>query len=191
MARVDAKTRKAALLEALRSLIEERPLGEIGVGDVTSAAGLGRSAFYFYFPSKTAAIAELLAQPYREVSETVEQYFLVESGADALRGAIEHVMRAWREHEALLLAMHAAGASDPDARDVWDGWFEDFVARIARRIEVEREAGSVPPGPGAELLARALVGMNVHMLSLPATDDAALLDALTEVWQRAIYAAPG
>ena len=53
--------RRTALLTALEDLLESRPLAQIGVADISRAAGVTRSAFYFYFPSKAAAVAALLA----------------------------------------------------------------------------------------------------------------------------------
>ena len=51
--------RRAALLHALEAQLQERALADISVASITREAGVARSAFYFYFPSKNAAVAEL------------------------------------------------------------------------------------------------------------------------------------
>ena len=53
--------RREALLAALDDRLKTTALDDISVADLTESAGITRSAFYFYFDSKAAAVGVLLA----------------------------------------------------------------------------------------------------------------------------------
>ncbi|WP_433050594.1 TetR family transcriptional regulator [Dactylosporangium sp. CS-033363] len=48
------------ILEALRHLLDERTFDSLSVAEIIAAAGVSRASFYFYFPGKQAALAELV-----------------------------------------------------------------------------------------------------------------------------------
>ena len=54
--------RRAALLESLDQLLqdEDSSLDSINIADISRRAGVTRSAFYFYFDNKAAAVAALM-----------------------------------------------------------------------------------------------------------------------------------
>lgn len=53
---------RAAVLNAAMVLFSERGISGTRVEDITQRADLGKGAFYNYFPSKDALVAELVAQ---------------------------------------------------------------------------------------------------------------------------------
>jgi len=192
--------RRAALLSALQARLGEQPLAEIGVGDVAAAAGLSRSAFYFYFPTKAAAVAALLADFEQEMTEAAADWY---EGRD--RPPRERVARGlaatialWRERGPVLVAMLDAVGVDPEVREIWRTWTERFVARVAARIDEDRAAGIAPPGPPAEALAVPLLGSALFAMEreLRAARDGTPLSAdlhaaLVEVWWATIYGGAG
>ena len=56
--------RRNAILESLDHHLREVGLDGINIADVTRRAGVTRSAFYFYFENKAAAVAALLEPMY-------------------------------------------------------------------------------------------------------------------------------
>nr|BFE65690.1 hypothetical protein GCM10020063_102160 [Dactylosporangium thailandense] len=48
------------VLDALRELLDTRTFDSLSVAEIIAAAGVSRASFYFYFPSKQAALAELV-----------------------------------------------------------------------------------------------------------------------------------
>src|SRR5580700_9701899 len=52
--------RERAILSTAERLLGERSLAEISVDDLAQGAGISRSAFYFYFPSKDAVVLTLV-----------------------------------------------------------------------------------------------------------------------------------
>jgi TetR/AcrR family transcriptional regulator, ethionamide resistance regulator len=155
--------RRAALLAAVEKLLDERPLAQIGIEDVASAAGVKRSAFYFYFPNKAAAAAALLTDVFDEVLGNAEA-FLKASAETSLRESLYDGLRktaeSWQAHEHLLLGMLDARGQDPTVSELWDEWIDRFVEVAAEVIETQRRHGTLPAGPPARGLAAVLMGMN-------------------------------
>jgi AcrR family transcriptional regulator len=184
------------LLTALEGLLAERSLAEIGIADITRAAGVTRSAFYFYFPSKAAAVAALLADFYEEMVGAASEWYDGSTGSalQRLRAGFEASVVAWRARTELMVAMLDAIGSDAEARDVWQRWIDAFVDRAAARIDEDRAAGLARQSVDAGALATALVGAVFHMMERDvrairagAAPSDLVVPALTDIWHRAIY----
>src|SRR3954449_7031945 len=50
-----------AIVAAVRELLEERSFADLSVSTISERAGVARSGFYFYFDSKYAVLAVILA----------------------------------------------------------------------------------------------------------------------------------
>jgi len=190
--------RRAALLEALDELLETRALADVGIADITRTAGVTRSAFYFYFPTKAAAVAALLADFYDDMTLAAADWYddNDDPPLDRLRAGFEASVRTWRARSSLMVAMLDALPSDPEVRELWDGWVDGFVERVAERIDQERGAGIARQSIEGRVLAPPLVGAVFHVMERdvrsiragkPPADHVA--PALTEIWHRTIYPA--
>lgn len=190
--------RLAALLEALEQLLAERPIADIGIGDITREAGISRPAFYFYFESKTAALATLVDQV-REQMLAIPMVTDERTGdvAADVRRSIQIVTDTWLEHRHLCAAMIESASSDPAIRDAWATWMETFIGPTVEYIEGERAAGRAPDGPPAEDLARTLAWANernFYRVLTPGPSEAevdALVTSLSALWFGAIYGTAG
>ncbi|MEU7818026.1 TetR/AcrR family transcriptional regulator [Pseudonocardia sp. NPDC049154] len=188
--------RRADLLAALQELLEDKRFAEIGVDDIARAAGVRRTAFYFYFGSKAMAVAALLADAFDQLIDGAADWL---SGGDtpevALRQALTGVWQFWRSHDRIMVAMLDARDNDAEVRVLWDEWLERFVAPVAFMVESERAASRAGPGPDARTLVRTLVGANavaLERLSRSEADEAtsaAVLDVAVHVWTSALYPA--
>ena len=189
------EARRAKLLAALARLLESEPLAQIGVGDIAAAAGVSRSAFYFYFPTKAAAVTALLEDIYRELLEATGRWHGIEGPArDQLRAGFDALVQYARSHPRLLVATFDAVGADAEVRELWERGIDELAERVARKITEERAAGRAPAGGDPALVGAALVAMNERALEREARAIArgarpsdALTDALFEVWQRTIY----
>lgn len=188
--------RRRAILDAVEDLLRERSIGELSVEEVARAAGISRSAFYFYFESKYAALGAALGGVWEEMARGAAPFF--EGSADPpgtyVRRALTDVATAWRTHEHLLVAMFDASTADEGARELWDAWIGRFVALVAERIEAERAAGRAPAGPpDAHALAEILLAMNERAYYTHTRRDASakemerMVEALAAVWLAAIW----
>jgi len=188
--------KEEAILATCERLLGEKPLGEIGVDELAAGAGISRPTFYFYFESKTAVLRAL-------VERLADQMYAEAAGWLAREGdspeltvsrSIEAAAEQWRDHGPVLRAAVEAWGSVPELQAFWEDIVRRFVDQSATRIGEERDAGSAPPGPEPEALAKALIWMNercFYTSSLggdPALDDDELVPTLTAIWLRAIYA---
>jgi AcrR family transcriptional regulator len=185
------------LLAALEALLAERPLAEVGVADITAAAGVTRSGFYFYFPSKGAAVAALLADFREDMQEAGAAWYDDNDAEPRERvAATVHASAAlWRSHAPLLVAMLDGAASDPETRETWTSWTGDFVERISARIRTDRAAGLVHTPADPTALATVLMGATLHamehevrLVTAGRRPRKAVPDALIELWYRTLYA---
>src|ERR1700722_17117278 len=90
-----------AVFGATERLIAEVPLHDLTVGQIIAAAEVSRATFYFYFSSKYAVLAGLLASVMDEMFEVAQPFLaMVEdaSPTDALRQSLTAASRLWAGH---------------------------------------------------------------------------------------------
>ncbi len=194
-----ARVRKSDLtrqriLESLEELLRTSSIDELSVNEIAAAAGVRRTGFYFYFPSKAVAVATLLDELYDETFTGASQFMTRSNDPTvALRAAFENLWALWQRHRPLMLAVLDARATDREAAEIWERWLERFVAPVAEVVSIDRSAGVAAPGPEPALLLRPLLSMNERSLERllrtggTAEQVAAELDALAVIWSRTLY----
>jgi AcrR family transcriptional regulator len=194
-ARVSGEERESAILATAERLLEQRSPQQISVDDLARGAGISRPTFYFYFPSKEAVfltlIDRLVAQSDAGRAAVLEH--LAEDPAARWREGLERIFEVFGAHRAVALAGAEIRAVNEEARELWSGVMERWVADTALAIEAERARGAAPEGVPARELAVALVSMNERVLyasftgEAPALAEDRLLDVLLPIWLNAIY----
>jgi AcrR family transcriptional regulator len=196
-AKATGDERERAILETAELLLRERSLAEISVDDLAHGAGISRSAFYFYFPSKDAVVLTLVDRVVEQADATRDRV-LEHHASDpvaAWREGIESFYEIFSAHRPLVRAVTDMGATNPEARSLWSQAMAGWVADVTSLIEVERTRGAAPRTIPARDLATALVQMNERVLhaifveETPAVDERAAIETLTHVWRSAIYGA--
>jgi AcrR family transcriptional regulator len=185
--------RRDAILAALDSwLRSESALDELNVAEITRQAGVTRSAFYFYFENKAAAVAALME---RMVDETfvVNETFTAagQSPPVRVRAMLDGLFETWQRHRHLFKAMLEARGASASVREIWDGARESFVESIAAMIQADRAAGIAPGGVDAVVLASVLLEFNDRLLERltlggPLTPEQ-LMDGAAAIWLSSIY----
>lgn len=191
----DGDLRREQLLAALERLLETEPLADISVARITEAAGVSRPAFYFYFPTKAAAVSALLTDMYEGILETATWFD--DHGGDPLEQLHDGIQRTaaiWRQRPGLMVAMLDAVGSDPEVRAIWEGWITEFEHRAATRLDADRARGIARTDIEPATLARVLVGTiframesDVRDLHDGRTPPPDLITAIYEVWRHAAY----
>jgi TetR/AcrR family transcriptional regulator, ethionamide resistance regulator len=190
--------RRTALLEALdehlRDAGPDARLDDINVADLSRRAGVTRSAFYFYFDNKAAAVAALMDEMEDEAWGAAD--LLGGQGDVAMRertaAAIRTVFDGWGRRPHVFRAMLEARVTSGAARERWDAHIDSFVTVVTAIIESEREAGAAPGGPAADAIATALLDVNDRTLErlvrAPADFDwDRHVEAVVHLWLSAIY----
>ncbi|HJC61186.1 MAG TPA: TetR/AcrR family transcriptional regulator [Candidatus Dietzia intestinigallinarum] len=187
--------RREAILAALDERLRTTPLDDISVADLTDAAGITRSAFYFYFESKAAAVTMLLVVVNTEALKATEMIVHGAGGfrtrvIDALELLTDRVLQNAHIYRALLTAR----TQHEPTREVWDAGRRTMAAPIAEFITAEREACRAPEGADAALLAEGLIHINETVLERlvyePEGPREQLLATAADMWVRTVYGRP-
>jgi len=192
--------RRARILRALEDLLEEQPFGEIRIGQITARANVTRPGFYFYFPTKAAAVAALLEELLEATLAMATAWYAGEPDdpLGALRDGMVGTVELWREHARLFRAMTEAARTDGEVGALWAAWSSAFVERVTVRIVEDRARGEIVAGPDPDALAEALVGSAFFLMERDVVavlegrtrpvDD--LVDALVHLFSSALYGRP-
>jgi len=183
--------RERAILDGARALLEVKPLSQVTTDALAGAAGLSRSSFYFYFDSKQAVLAALLAEVADDLRAENGPWLESSGPAEpALRQATAHSVELWRTHAGLLRQVWRCDTGDAQLTAWRTGLLERATRRTADKIERDRAAGLAPPGPpSATALARGLHALKNDLLAEPRRpeDDAGLVDDLVAATLRLLY----
>ena len=137
--------RRAALVRALEELLSSQSLGTISTGAIAKTAGVSRTAFYFYFPNKAAAVVVLFESVYRELLDTWGKWRNEGRVPRAqLSSGFQRVGAYWRANARLLVAVFDAIGGDAGVRRCWGHWSDTLVKHVAAKIVAERKAGNAP-----------------------------------------------
>jgi AcrR family transcriptional regulator len=188
--------RREAILDALDTWLQESNLDVINIAEISKQAGVTRSAFYFYFENKGAAVAALME---RMIDETivVNEHFTAAEDAPRRRiyAMLDGLFEMRARHHHLFKAMLEVRGSSSSVRDIWDGARASFTDSIAEMIRRDRAAGRAPDGLDPDVLAAVLLEVNdrlLERLTLGGTlTSAQLKDGAAAIWLSSVYGITG
>lgn len=188
--------RREAILDALDTWLQESNLDVINIAEISKQAGVTRSAFYFYFENKGAAVAALME---RMIDETivVNEHFTAAEDAPRRRiyAMLDGLFEMRARHHHLFKAMLEVRGSSSSVRDIWDGARASFTDSIAEMIRRDRAAGRAPDGLDPDVLAAVLLEVNdrlLERLTLGGTlTSAQLKDGVAAIWLSSVYGITG
>ena len=156
------RTRRA-ILDATRTLLDTRHLGEIRVADVASAAGLAPSNFYTYFKEvdePVLALCEDAAADCQTLAAHLDADWSADRAFITARALILDMMEVWRAHGPVLRIEHELADKGEDA------FAESRIRRlrrlhlaIERRIAQARAQGYHPEGLSPRLASYEVVSL--------------------------------
>ncbi|MFN6551931.1 TetR/AcrR family transcriptional regulator [Mycolicibacterium septicum] len=184
--------RRTAILTALNEHLQKTGFDALNIAEVARQAGVGRSAFYFYFENKAAAVAALVEPMYDALFAA--NNILADTTRpprDRVHATIEAVLRTAEDHRYLVQAMLEARGSSGAVRDLWDSARESFVPTVSTVIAAERAAGRAPDGADPVVLASLLMEFNDRLLERfilggPLSRQQ-LLEGAEAMWMGSIY----
>ena len=187
--------REQAILDALESLLTECPLTKVSIGQIAERAGVGRTAFYFYFASREAALAALAKRSVAPVYEAAHEYLYGDEDPEQeLARGVGAAVDLWIEQAHLFVALIDAAVHDETMLELWREQIEGLVTALSGRIERDSRRGLTWPGIDAEKTARALAWMTERYcyMYLPQRRSGSrprdeVAEALEQVWRRSIY----
>jgi TetR/AcrR family transcriptional regulator, ethionamide resistance regulator len=185
------------IFEATETLLSERSLHDLSVAQIIAEAGVSRATFYFYFGSKFAVAASLLARVIGEIFGFVQPYVNKapeDDPREALARSLQAAIDGWQRHRPILRAAHEHWSTNDEIGRPWLAGIELFTEAIAAQIDRDRAGAIAPAGPGSRELAAALLWGTLHILYAAGLNvDADLageqtaLGPLVTIWTRSIY----
>jgi AcrR family transcriptional regulator len=182
---------EAAVREALLRLLSEGvPFKNLTVDELARAAGLSRTAFYFYFPGKEQALMSAALEVNAELFERADTWWHGEGPPEELvRGALRGILQVYVEHAALLRAAVELSSYSHEFEGFYKGLLDRFVRATADHLRREQEADRLR-AIDCEVTAEMLVWMAErcnHVLIKQGRSPEELVDAMTSVWVHALY----
>lgn len=184
------------LLEAVERLIGAgESFTEISVEQLVAEVGISRTTFYVYFADKGEVLAAWFAEIAGELSEVLSAWWELDadSSREDLRGAIEHAMRVYRPHAALMAAAFDTASYDPAVRELTEAFIDGYIASMREHIRKGQQAGFVDPALPADDVAVWLIwmaerGFHVILIDASGAEVARLLDAYAAIAWNTLYA---
>lgn len=184
--------RRTAILEALNEHLQKTGFDALNIAEVARQAGVGRSAFYFYFENKAAAVAALVEPMYDALFAANNILAdVARPPRERVHDTIEAVLKTAEDHRYLVQAMLEARGSSGAVRDLWDQARESFVPTVSTVITAERTAGRAPGGVDPAVLAGLLMEFNDRLIERfilggPLSRQQ-LLEGAEAMWMGSIY----
>ena len=184
---------QAAVLAATEDLLREgASYAELSIEAIARRAGLGRTAFYFYFRDKRELLMRLTEDVNDQLFAQADVWF---SGrgepARELRSALASIAALYEEHGVLLRAIVEVSTYDEEVARFWRGLMGRFTSATRRRIEREQAEGLGAAGH-PEAIAFSLCWMTERVFyqrlvqeEPPSRDE--LVGALCDIWVRSVY----
>ena len=174
----------------VRLLSEGIAFKNLTVDELARAAGLSRTAFYFYFPGKEQALMSAAAEVSDEFYLRADTWWHGDGPPEQLvRAALEGIVEVYIEHAALLRAAVEATGYNPEFEAFYNQLLERFVRATAEHLRRESDAGRLRP-LDCDVVAEGLVWQVErcnHVLIKQGRSPEELVEALTGVWVHALY----
>jgi AcrR family transcriptional regulator len=193
-AAVEGTELRERMLAALRELLDERRFESISVADVIARAGVSRASFYFYFPGKQAALAELVRRAVGQGREAATPWTdSPMAPTEALRAGVAGGADLWHDNAGVLKAIVESWGADDQLRELWLAQMALFTDAAVARIEADPVALRTLAGQDVRAVAAALswLGERLYYLAAagvaPFDDREVLVRTLTHAWVSALY----
>jgi AcrR family transcriptional regulator len=182
---------EAAVREALLRLLSQGiPFKNLTVDELARAAGLSRTAFYFYFPGKEEALMSAASEVTQELYDRADSWWHGEGPPDQLvRAALEGILHVYVEHAALLRTAVEVAGYNAEFEKFYLALLDRFVQATAEHLRREQAAGRLRP-LDCDVVAEELVWQAErcnHVLIKQGRSPEELVTSLTRVWVHALY----
>lgn len=184
------------LLEAVERLIGEgESFTEISVEQLVAEVGISRTTFYVYFADKGELLSAWFTEIAGELAKVLSSWWELDAAPtrEDLHDAMDHAMRTYRPHTALMAAAFHAASYDQGVRELTQAFMDTNIASLRRHIRAGQKAGFVDPQLPGDDVATWLLWMaerGFHVL-LPGATDADIerhLDAYAAIVWNTLYA---
>ncbi|MCW2856569.1 MAG: ethR 5 [Marmoricola sp.] len=187
--------RRQRILDAVAELLVTETFEEISIAEITRRADVTRPGFYFYFPTKGAAVASLMEGLVAEFMQAAAVWYehREPDQETGLRVGMDATITLWRKHAVVMHGMVQAAAVDAEADRIWQQWVAAFTARAVPTLTADLTRrptnGSQAVDLATFLVDATFAAMQRDVRALVETGSGTpgLLDSIVHVWSRTLY----
>ena len=183
-----------AIVGAVRELLEQRSFADLSVSTISERAGVARSGFYFYFDSKYAVLAVILADAMEELDKLTHDFAPREpdeTPATFAKRMVGSAATVFATSDPVMSACTVAQNTDAQIREMMNDFEDAVITKIVG--VVEQDAGARPISDDLPALVRMLTATTAMTLSHDSAfigrgeDPQRAVDVLERLWLNALW----
>jgi AcrR family transcriptional regulator len=185
---------REAIVTAVRDLLQERSFADLSVSTISERAGVARSGFYFYFDSKYAVLAVILADA-GELLDSLTHHFAPrepgETPAVFAKRMVGSAAAVYANDDPVLKACAVARNTDAQIREMMDDFYDGIIDKLIALLEQDSEAR--PISDDLPALVRTMAAVTTMTLTHDSTfvgrgeDPARAIDIVERLWLNALW----
>nr|ABP46783.1 transcriptional regulator, TetR family [Mycolicibacterium gilvum PYR-GCK] len=183
-----------AIVTAVRELLHERPFAELSVSTISERAGVARSGFYFYFDSKYAVLAVIIAEAMAELDQLTHSFGPrdeAESPSEFAKRMVGYAAIVFASNDPIMRACNLARSTDAQIREIMDDFQNTVVEKIVGLVG--RDAGARPISDDLPALVRVMIAVTSSTLAHDSAfvgrdgDPARALAVVERLWESSLW----
>jgi len=183
-----------AIVTAVRELVHEGSFADLSVSTISERAGVARSGFYFYFDSKYAVLAVIIAEAMAELDKLTHDFAPRDAGespSDFARRMVGYAAVVYSSNDPIMGACNLARSTDAQIREIMDDFQDTVIDKIVGLVR--QDTGARPVSDDIPALVRTLTAMTAMTLSHDSAfvgrgqDPACAVDVVERLWLSALW----
>lgn len=187
-----------AIVGAVRELLQERSFADLSVSTISERAGVARSGFYFYFDSKYAVLAVILADASEELDKLTHDFARREPDetlSDFAKRMVGSAAAVYATNDPVMHACAVARNTDAQIREMMDDFADGIIDKIVGLVE--QDADARPISDDLPALVRTLAASTTMTLTHDSAfigrgqDPARAVEIVERLWLYGLWGASG
>jgi AcrR family transcriptional regulator len=183
-----------AIVAAVRELLQERSFADLSVSTISERAGVARSGFYFYFDSKYAVLAVIVAEAMAELDKLTHDYApreRDETPAEFAKRMVGYAALVYSTHDPIMGACNLARNTDAQIREIMDDFQDTVIDKIVGLVK--QDSGARPISDDVPALVRTLTAATSMTLAHDSAfvgrgqDPAGAVEIVERLWLSALW----
>jgi AcrR family transcriptional regulator len=178
------------ILDATEALLERAPFRELTVEDVMEVAGLGRTAFYRYFPDLESVVLRHMAAIADELHAASADWLVAEDPDAQLMGSGRRIAAVYRDHGRLIQAFSDAAGAGPDVHGAWRAVLDSLIEPGVTHLDVLIANGRAECERPGETIRALSVLIDRYLLDIygrsATVDIEEPVAVLVQIWRRTL-----
>jgi AcrR family transcriptional regulator len=185
---------REAIVTAVRELLQERSFADLSVSTISERAGVARSGFYFYFDSKYAVLAVILADA-GDLLDNLTHHFAPrepgETPAAFAKRMVGSAAAVYANDDPVLKACAVARNTDAQIHEMMDDFYDGIIDKLITLLE--QDADARPISDDVPALVRTLAAVTSFTLTQDSAfvgrgeDSARAIEIVERLWLSAFW----